>query len=663
GGEFTILGVDGGADELPVPGTQRSELRALLGMRDLARDLLAGEAASRDDTPHLDHLRTRLAASYRAYVATYGPINRFTTTISANQLDPESGNPLLTRRTPPVMQILRRDPFGPLVRALESYDDVAGVATPASILAERVVQPRTPILGADTAADALAVTLESRGRVDLADIARLRGLTELEAREELGTLVFQDPANGDLVPAVEYLSGNVRVKLQQAEEAAPSRPDLQVNVAALREVQPADLRPDEIEPRIAAAWISADDHRQFLADLLRDPTARVEHPGGTVWAVRANTWSLQATSEWGTQRRPAGVILHNLLEQRPIEVYDTDPDGKRILNATDTEAAREKAGAMQERFAEWVWEDPDRALRLAGEYNHRFNALVLRDYTTEGENLALPGLARTFTPRPHQRAAAARMISEPAVGLFHQVGAGKTAEMVMGVMELRRLGMASKPVVVVPNHMLEQFSREWLQLYPQARVLAASSDDLKVSKTRDKRREFVARTAANDWDAVVMTREAFERIPVSRDAKAAYMEHEIADQRAMLERAKQADGGLTVKRMEKAVMAAEERLKALLDGPADAGLSFEATGIDYLVIDEAHDYKNLATTSNITGAAIAGAKRSSDLHMKAELLRTTHGHRVITVATATPIANSVTEAHVMQRYLRPDLLRDAGVAD
>jgi hypothetical protein len=339
-------------------------------------------------------------------------------------------------------------------------------------------------------------------------------------------------------------------------------------------------------------------------------------------------------------------------------VHDTDPDGRQILNATDTEAAREKATAMQDRFADWVWEDPDRARRLAGEYNRRFNALVLRDYTTEGDRLVLPGLARTFTPRAHQRAAVARMISEPAVGLFHQVGAGKTAEMVMGVMELRRLGMAAKPVVVVPNHMLEQFSREWLQLYPQARVLAASTDDL----TGDKRREFVARTAANDWDAVVMTRSAFERIPVSRDALAAYLEREAAEQRAILDRAKHADGaGLTVKRLEKAVMKAEERHKALLDGPNDPGLTWEATGIDYLVVDEAHDYKNLTTTSNITGAAIEGSKRASDLHMKAELLRTTHGHRVITVATATPIANSVTEAHVMQRYLRPDLLRDAGV--
>ena len=226
------------------------------------------------------------------------------------------------------MRILRRDPFGPLVRALESYDEVTGVATPATILTERVVQPRTPILGADTPADALAVSLEAHGRVDLADIARLRGVTEAEARAELGTLVYRDPAGGALVPAVEYLSGNVRVKLAHARQAALVDPDLEVNVSALLAVQPADLGPDEIEPRIGAAWISAEDHRQFLADLLGDDNVVIEHPGAQVWAVRANTWSLAATSEWGTDRRPAGVILHNLLEQRPIQVYDEDPTAR-----------------------------------------------------------------------------------------------------------------------------------------------------------------------------------------------------------------------------------------------------------------------------------------------------------------------------------------------
>ncbi|NCD20551.1 MAG: helicase, partial [Actinobacteria bacterium] len=306
-----------------------------------------------------------------------------------------------------------------------------------------------------------------------------------------------------------------------------------------------------------------------------------------------------------------------------------------------------------------VWEDPDRAARLAREYNHRFNALVLRDYDPEGTRLRLPGLALSFTPRDHQRAAVARMINEPAVGLFHEVGAGKTAEMVIGAMELRRLGMVTKPAVVVPNHMLEQFTREWLQLYPQARILAASSADLRG----DARRTFVARAATNDWDAVILTRGAFERIGVRRDTAAEYLDREVAALRAALERMKEAGAGLTVKRLERIVVGQEEAIKKALDGPQEPGVSFEDTGIDYLVVDEMHDFKNLRTVSNIQDANIAGSKRATDLHMKIGYLRATHGERVITGATATPIANSVTEAHVMQRYLRPDLLEDAGVLE
>jgi len=253
-------------------------------------------------------------------------------------------------------------------------------------------------------------------------------------------------------------------------------------------------------------------------------------------------------------------------------------------------------------------------------------------------------------PSSHQRAAVARILNEPAAGLFHQVGAGKTAEMVISCMQLRRLGMVSKPAVVVPNHMLEQFSREWLQLYPQTRLLAAGSEDL----AGPRRRTFVARVATNDWDAVLLTRSAFERLPVPPQVEADYIRRESEQLRAMLLNAKGGEG-LTVKRLEKQLLRRQEALQKRLDGKVDPGITFEQTGIDYLVIDEAHDYKNLATQSNIRDAAVDGSNRASDLHLKTEYLRGAHGHRVITMATATPIANSVTEAHVMARYLRPDL--------
>ena len=238
----------------------------------------------------------------------------------------------------------------------------------------------------------------------------------------------------------------------------------------------------------------------------------MERAGGGVWGVKGNSSSIAARSDWGTSRMAAPQIARALLEQRVVQVTDELDDGRRVVSPVETAAAQEKGEAIKERFAEWCWEDPQRTQRLLAEYNRRFNSIVLRDYTDAGERLSLPGLARTFTPMRHQRAAVARMMAEPAVGLFHQVGAGKTATMIIGAAELKRLGMVRKPVIVVPNHMLEQFTREWLQLYPQASVLAASSEDL----VGEKRRQFVARAAANDWDGVLMTRSAFERIPLSR---------------------------------------------------------------------------------------------------------------------------------------------------
>ena len=285
----------------------------------------------------------------------------------------------------------------------------------------------------------------------------------------------------------------------------------------------------------------------------------------------------------------APAIAKVLLEQRVVQVTDEVDDGRRVVNAVETAAAQEKAEAIKERFAEWCWEGPERAERLLAEYNRRFNSIVLRDYSAEGERLSLPGLVRTFRPMPHQRAAVARIMSEPAVGLFHQVGAGKTAEMIIGASELRRLGLVRKPVIVVPNHMLEQFTREWLQLYPQARILAASSDDM----ASDNRRQFVARAAANDWDGVLMTRSAFERIPLSPDTQAWYLRREVEQLRVALTVARGRERrSMTVKRLEKMLLAREERLKKQTDAIKDVGISFEETGIDYVLVDlcRARDY-------------------------------------------------------------------------
>jgi N12 class adenine-specific DNA methylase len=658
GGEFATV-ADGALTQLKVPRTHARELSALLGLRDQARALVTWEARESEDTDEMVAQRQALLADYRAYVDSYGPINRFNER-STGRVGAETGEEILARVMPKAVSLMRDDPFAALTLALERFDEQTRTAVPATLLTERVVAPRYIAQGAENAQDALALSLDRTGSADLAVIADLLGVDEADAREQLGTLVYDDPATGGIVPAPEYLSGNVRTKLEEAVAAAETNLALEVNVTALREVMPEPIGMEEIEPRLGAVWIDAPTHQAFLRDILQDNSVTVENPLPGKWDVRGQRWGIRATNEWGTDRRPATDIAAALMEQRNLIVHDTikgaEGRERQIPNAVETEAAQEKGQALQARFAEWVWEEPERAARLHDEYNRRFNSLVLRDYSAAGDHLTLPGLASSFTPRPHQRGAVARMIAEPAVGLFHQVGAGKTAEMVMGTMELKRMGMVNKPVVVLPNHMLEQFSREWLQMYPQAKILAASTADL----TGDKRRRFVARAAANDWDAVLMTQSAFKTIPLSPQFEADYIQAQTDQLRAALADA-QGEDAKSIKQIEKAILRAEQAYRAKADIPRDPGLEFESTGIDYVVVDEMHMYKNLTVVSNIQDAGKVGSKQATDLHMKLEYLRSQHGDRVVTAATATPLANSVTEAYVMQRYLRPDLLEEAGI--
>jgi N12 class adenine-specific DNA methylase len=630
------------------PASQADELRLLLRLRDVEVALLEAEAASIDDTDQMDDLRERLNEVYDGYVAAFGPINRYGQR-RTGRVDPDTGADILAR-VYPSQGGFRDDPYCAAVKGLEDLDPVRGTTRKADIFRQRVVAPRSPRLGADTPADALAICLDTHGRADLAHIARLLGVDEPQARTQLGELVFDDPDTGDLVAAPAYLSGNVRAKLEAARTAAASDPRLAVNVTALERVLPPDLGPGDIAARLGASWIDATYVQQFLAEILDDPTIVVEHPYAAVWAVRSQrSDTVLATSRWGTEECSAPQIAQHLLEQRTIRLYDEVGDGKRVFNPDATLAAQEKAQQVGEAFAEWVWRDPARAAQLVATYNAMFNSLALRSY--DQVPLTLPGLAVSFTPRPHQLAAVARVIAEPSVGLWHEVGAGKTAEMAMAAMELRRLGLARKPAIVVPNHMLAQFSSEFHQLYPRARLLAASSDDL----TAERRRLFVAKAATGDWDAIVITRGAFERIPMSREAQAGYLRGEVDALAEAIQRARTGGARLTVKRLETMKLRAEERLKSKLDGEKDPGITFEQTGVDYLFVDEAHGYKNLRTPSNIPGMSVDGSNRASDLHMKIEYLRSRHP-RTVTLASATPIANTMGEAYTMLRYLRPDLL-------
>jgi N12 class adenine-specific DNA methylase/SAM-dependent methyltransferase len=654
-GSFTQV-VDGITQPYQPPKTQAAELRALLGIRDAVRALLKAEAASLDDTDDIDRLRAQLNQRYDAYAARYGPVNR-SSERRTGRVDPKTGKPAMARVRPP-QGGFRDDPYANLVYALEHFDETRQVATKADIFAQRVVSVRVPRLGADTPADALAICLDTYGVARLDKIAELLGMDEPEARKALGTLAFDEPDTGRLVPAPEYLSGNVRLKLDHARATAAEDPDrYQVNVDALTKVIPRDLTPSEITAQLGASWIDKSYVRQFLRELLEDPRLEVEHPYASVWSVTSTQrYSVLNTTQWGTERYPATDLAEALLQQRQIRVTDEDARGRRSLNPEASVAAQEKAAEMAERFSEWVWEDPQRASELARHYNRQFNSTALRSY--DNVELSLPGLAKTFTPRPHQVAAVARIIAEPSVGLFHEVGAGKTAEMVIAAMELRRLGFAKKPVIVVPNHMLVQFTTEFLQLYPQAKLLAASTADLK----KDKRRRFQARCATGDWDAVIMTRTAFERIPMSREVQQEYLEREIQELEEAVQRAEESGERRSLKRLEGMLLRAEERVKKLLDSVKDPGLTFENTGIDYIFADEAHAYKNLRTPSNIPNLSVDGSNRATDLDMKLHYLRTRYD-RVATLATATPIANSMGETYVMLKYLRPDLLADLGIAN
>jgi hypothetical protein len=471
----------------------------------------------------------------------------------------------------------------------------------------------------------------------------------------------------------EFLSGNVRARLARVGEvldqlvegaAVGGEESAQVLVRRLRaaetalaEVLPEDLGPTEIVAQLGVPWVPAEAVEQFLRETLDDRTVQVEHPGGSVWSVRGNRHSVAATNTWGTERACAIDIVQACLEQRQIRITDETQDGRRIPNETATFAAQEKAEALQGRFATWLWEDPERCQQLVRRYNDALNAIVLRSYDVD-EDKYFPGMARSLRLRPHQHTAVARMAAQPSVLLAHEVGAGKTIAAIAGCMELRRLGLVRKPAVVVPNHMLEQFSREWLQAYPQARILTCGTEDL----VKEKRRLFVARAATGEWDAVIVSRSAFEKIPVSKQTEEAYLDEQLTRLRAWLDASK-GGRGLSVKRLEGTLARAEERLKKLRDVDRDPAITFEATGIDYLCVDEAHGYKNLRLASNIPGVAVEGSNRATDLDLKLSYLRGRHGRRVATFMTATPIANSVAEAYTMLRYLAPGDLNAAGLTD
>ena len=647
--------------EYDAPASAHHELRALCQLRDLLGELLDVQTRSGDDAA-IVRLQAELNDVYDRYEARYGPLNRFTWG-RTGRVDPDTGDEIM-RRNRPRMGGFRDDPDAPSVFALEDFDPATQTATKTAVFTQRLLQPRSIVTATDDPGEAILLCLDQVGRVDLDVIARLLDVDEATARELLGTLVYDDPTEpGRLVPAADYLSGNVRVKVAAAVAAAAVDDRYDRNVAALNEVQPIDLAPDEIDIRPGQPWIPTAVLVEFIRNELEANTVEVIHdPITASWEIKVPSWqraSVTMTSTWGTDRKDAVALLHAAANNTTVTVYDTVDDA-RILNQAATLDAREKQQLLVSRFAAWVWEDPARSEQLARIYNDLFNAQVPRQY--DGSHLSLPGLVHTFTPRDHQLAAVARILAEPTVLLAHDVGAGKTATMVIAAMELKRLGMVNKPMVVVPNHMQEQFCTEWRGLYPAAKVLFPTA----AEQGPAGRKQFVARAAVGEWDAVVITESVFERIPLDPATEARFIDGQVAQLRQAMSNLRAGDSNAksrTVKDIELRVLKLEEKAKALLSRSGkDDGANFEQLGVDYLFVDEAHHAKNLAITTRLQGQSKPGSGYASQIDIRLQWLRERHGPKVLTMATATPIANSLSEMWVMQHYANPELLEVAGVA-
>ncbi|MEI8198363.1 MAG: DEAD/DEAH box helicase family protein, partial [Phycisphaerae bacterium] len=511
------------------------------------------EAGSED---HIQAARHQLNQTYDRFVARHGPISERANTSA-----------------------FRGDPDLPLLLSLEHYDPETHRAAKASIFRERTVQARRPLPEINNAQDALLVTLGERGRVDLDYLANLLHRKPSEFLPDLKGTVFLNPQTNSWETEDEYLSGNVRAKLTVAEAAALADEQFQVNVQALKLVQPADLSASEIDARLGSTWIPADDIRQFAHELLGEEGISVSHaPQLGLWVVQGGygvRFSVANTTEWGTDRRSALDLLEDALNLRTPTIYDHDPATDRdVVNAPATESARDKQEKIKDRSKQWVWQDDERRERLAREYNDEFNNVRLRSFN--GDHLRLAGASPAITLHPHQRAAVWRILQTSNCLLAHVVGAGKTYTMVAAAMELKRLGLARKPLFTVPNHMLGQFSSELLTLYPGANILVATKDDFE----KEKRKTLMSRIATGNWDAVIVTHSGFEKIPVSRATQEEFIKGELRELALAIEQQRQQHNSRIIKALERAKKRLESKLKELAaTEKKDDGLTFEELGV------------------------------------------------------------------------------------
>ena len=559
-----------------------------------------------------------------------------------------------------------------LLCSLEMLDDEdkTKLKGKADMFTKRTIRQRQSVTSVDTAAEALALSIGEKARVDMAYMSQLTGKSEDDIIDELNGVIFLDPVYGDWQTADEYLSGNVRQKLREAENAAVDSPGYLPNVEALRAAQPKDLDASEIEVRLGATWIDKKYIQQFMFELLEPPlyarrSLEVNYSEFTAeWNISGKNSipynDINARMTYGTDCANAYRILEDTLNLRDVRIYDTvrDADGKekRVLNSKETTLAQQKQQAIKEAFRGWIWKDPDRRRELVQLYNERFNSTRPREY--DGRHLIFPGMNPEITLREHQLNAIAHDLYGGNTLLAHEVGAGKTFEMIAAAMEGKRLGLCQKSLFAVPNHLTEQWASEFLRLYPSANILVATKKDF---ETRN-RKKFCARIATGDYDAVIIGHSQFERIPVSRERQERLLQEqiwEIEDGIAEL-KASRAER-FTIKELERTKKNLEAKLQKLHDAARkDDVVTFEQLGVDRLYVDEAHSFKNLflyTKMRNVAGLSTTDAQKSSDMLLKCRYIdEITHG-KGVTFATGTPISNSMTELYTMMRYLQHDMLK------
>lgn len=629
-------------------------MAALIRLRDHARKVLQTQNEGAPDRDR-QAARAELNQAYDRFVAAYGAINK--TTFGGTEESP-------VRRMPNIVKF-REDPDAMLVMSLEGYDESTDKATKAAIMKKDVVGKLPPITHVRSAEEGLLVSLNQRGKVDMEFISQLYGKPMPEIYAELGDLVYQDPETEEIVTADEYLSGNVRAKLIEAEAGGEPR-----NVEALRAVQPEDVLPGDIDANLGAPWIPASDIQAFAAYLFQvEPSqVNVAHiKKDAVWSLDAGysaEKSVAATSDYGTNRINGTALFELALNMKTPAIYDTVHTGdreERVLNPEATLAAKEKQKLIKEKFRQWVFADPDRTERLVRIYNDIYNNLRPRIF--DGSHLTFPGMNQTIKLDQHQVDAIWRGMSAGNTLLAHCVGAGKTFEMAATGMKMTQAGLCKKPMYVVPNHLLEQFSREFMQLYPNAKLLVAAKEDL----TRERRKFLTAKIASGEWDGIVVTHSSFERIGMSRGYQEKFLLEQIEEYDQLLREHAGAKGASRnlIKSIEKQKAARCERLKDLLaEDKKDDGLVFDELGVDHIFIDEAQYYKNLETPTKmerVAGIQTGGSERAFDVYMKARYLHEQHRGHGVTFATGTPISNTMVEMYTMQRFLDPDGLKDRGL--